>query len=99
MYFSAISMAERPSSASASSILSRPVSLTSSVMCPTSVMFMTHVTSWPSNRRPRRMRSPSMNERMLPMWMYRYTVGPQEYIFTVLPSTGLTSLTWRVSES
>ena len=78
MYFRAISAAERPSSASASSILSRPVSETSSVMCPTSVMFMIQRTRCPSRRSPRRIRSPSMNDRMLPMWMYRYTVGPHE---------------------
>ena len=71
MYFCAISAAESPSSASASSILSRPVSETSSVMWPTSVMFMIHRTSSPSNRSARRIRSPSMNERMFPMWMYR----------------------------
>ena len=71
VYFSAISAAESPSSDSASSILSLPVSLTSSVMWPTSVMFMIHRTSSPSKRRARRIRSPSMNERMFPMWMYR----------------------------
>jgi hypothetical protein len=39
-----------------------------------------------------------MNDRMFPMWMYRYTVGPQVYIFTVRPSAGLTSSTLLVSE-
>ena len=40
-------------------------------MCPTSVMFITHFTPWPSSRRLRRIKSPNMNDRMLPMWMYR----------------------------
>ena len=60
-------------------------------------MFMIHRTSCPSKRSARRIRSPSMNERMFPMWMYRYTVGPHEYIRTCRPSTGTTSSTSRES--
>ena len=43
-YFSAVSSAGKPSSSTASSILSTASSEASSVMCPTSVMFMICVT-------------------------------------------------------
>ena len=57
VYFSAISAGVSPSSSIASCILSTASTEDSSVMCPTSVMFMISVTSKPSNWSARRIRS------------------------------------------
>ncbi len=97
VYFSAISSGARPSSSTASSILSTASGDDSSVMCPTSVMFMTSVTVKPSSSSARRMRSESMYVRKFPRCAVRYTVGPQAYILTWPGSTGRTSSSSRVS--
>ena len=60
VYFSAIWNGSSPSSSTARSILSTASGEASSVMCPTSVMFMTSVTRFPSSSRTRRIRSESM---------------------------------------
>ena len=82
VYFSAISSGASPSSSTASSILSTASGEDSSVMCPTSVMFMTRVTENPSSSSARRMRSESMYVRKFPRCAVRYTVGPHAYILT-----------------